>query len=77
MYREGLHNNYTIYYHCNSDNALLLSFLLTCHPYIPFHLAFHSGGKSRIVTILSTKVLIVKRHIACPNRTNLCENYGP
>ena len=26
-----------IYYHCNSDNALLLSFLLTCHPYIPFH----------------------------------------
>ena len=26
-----------IYYHCNSDNALLLSFLLhvTCHPYIP------------------------------------------
>ena len=27
-----------IYYHCtSSDNALLLSFLLTCHPYIPFH----------------------------------------
>ena len=29
-----------IYYHCNSDNALLLSFLLSCHPYIhPF--SFH------------------------------------
>ena len=27
-----------IYYHCNSDNALLLSFLLTCHPYSPFHI---------------------------------------
>ena len=26
-----------IYYHCTSDNPLLLSFLLTCHPYIPFH----------------------------------------
>ena len=26
-----------IYYQCNSDNAFLLSFLLTCHPYIPFH----------------------------------------
>ena len=38
------------------------------------------GGKSRIVTILiyvkSTKALLVKRHIACPNRTDLCENYG-
>ena len=32
---RGLHM--IIYYHCNSDNALLLSFLLTCHPYIPFH----------------------------------------
>ena len=31
---RGLHM--IIYYHCNSDNALLLSFLLTCHPYIPF-----------------------------------------
>ena len=29
-----------IYYHCNSDNALLLSFLLTCHPYI-HPLSFH------------------------------------
>ena len=27
---RGLHM--IIYYHCNSDNALLLSFLLTCHP---------------------------------------------
>ena len=26
-----------IYYHCTRDSALLLSFLLTCHPYIPFH----------------------------------------
>ena len=26
-----------IYYHCTSGNVLLLSFLLTCHPYIPFH----------------------------------------
>ena len=38
------------------------------------------GGKSRIVTILiyvkSTKALLVERHIACPNRTDLCENYG-
>ena len=38
------------------------------------------GGKSRIVTILiyvkSTKALLVKMHIACPNRTDLCENYG-
>ena len=25
-----------IYYHC-TDIALLPSFLLTCHPYIPFH----------------------------------------
>ena len=25
----------------------------------------------------STKVLLVKKHIACLNRTNLCENYGP
>ena len=33
----GLHNIMIIYYHSNSDNALLLSFLLTCHPYIPFH----------------------------------------
>ena len=32
---RGLHM--IIYYLCNSDNALLLSFLLTCHPYIPFH----------------------------------------
>ena len=24
-----------IYYHCTRDNALLLSFLLTHHPYIP------------------------------------------
>ena len=45
-------------------------------------MAFHSdfrGGKSRIVTntyyVKSTKVLLVKRHIACPNRTDLCENY--
>ena len=45
---------------------------------------FHSdfrGGKSRIVTntyyVKSTMVLLVKRHIACPNRTDLCENYGP
>ena len=44
-------------------------------------MAFHSdfrGGKSRIVTntyyVKSTKVLLVKRH---PNRTDLCENYGP
>ena len=38
------------------------------------------GGKSGIVTILiyvkSTKALLVKRHIACLNRTDLCENYG-
>ena len=27
---RGLHNIMIIYYHCNSDNALLLSFLLTC-----------------------------------------------
>ena len=47
-------------------------------------MAFHSdfrGGKSRIVSntyyVKSTKVLLVKRHIACPNRTDLCENYGP
>ena len=26
-----------IYYHCTRDSALLLSFLLTCHCYIPFH----------------------------------------
>ena len=46
-------------------------------------MAFHSdfrGGKSRLVTntyyVKSTKVLLVKRHIACPNRTDLCENYG-
>ena len=25
----------------------------------------------------STKVLLVKRHIACSNTTELCENYGP
>ena len=31
-----------IYYHCNSDNALLLSFLLTCHPYIPFRNDFYT-----------------------------------
>ena len=35
---RGLHM--IIYYHCNSDNALLLSFLLTCHPYI-HPLSFH------------------------------------
>ena len=36
------------------------------------------GGKSRIVTnTYYVKVLVVKRHIACPNRTDLCENYGP
>ena len=29
-----------IYYHCTSDNPLLLSFLLTCHPYI-HPLSFH------------------------------------
>ena len=47
-------------------------------------MAFHSdfrGGKSRIVSntyyVKSTKVLLAKRHIACPNRTDLCENYGP
>ena len=34
--RLGLHM--IIYYHCTRDSALLLSFLLTCHPYIiPFH----------------------------------------
>ena len=37
------------------------------------------GGKSRIVTntyyVKSTKVLLVKRHIACPNRTDLRELY--
>ena len=26
-----------MYYHCTSDNALLLLFLLIRHPYIPFH----------------------------------------
>ena len=26
-----------IYYHCTRDSALLLSFLLTGHPYIRFH----------------------------------------
>ena len=26
-----------IYYHCTRDSALLPLFLLTCHPYIPFH----------------------------------------
>ena len=30
---RGLHM-IIYYYHCNSDNALLLSFLLTCHRYI-------------------------------------------
>ena len=30
--REGLHM--IIYYHCTRDSALLLSFLLTSHPYI-------------------------------------------
>ena len=29
-----------IYYHCTRDSALLLSFLLTCHPYI-LPLSFH------------------------------------
>ena len=28
-----------IYCHCTRDSALLLSFLLTCHPYFPF--SFH------------------------------------
>ena len=27
-----------IYYYCTRDSALLLSFLLTCHPYFPFDL---------------------------------------
>ena len=26
-----------IYYHCTRDSALLLSFLLTCHPPLSFH----------------------------------------
>ena len=104
-----------IYYHCNSDNALLLSFLLTCHPYIhplSFHeMIFilvppvflhqeselsHAHAQQKMTTpsrrtrgramafiltsvevslelllnsyyVKSTMVLLVKRHIACPN----------
>ena len=26
-----------IIYHCTRDSALFLSYLLLCHPYIPFH----------------------------------------
>ena len=34
------------------------------------------NGQSTL-DVKSTNVLLVKRHIACPNRTDLCENYGP
>ena len=44
-----------IYYHCNSDNALLLSFLLTCHHYI-HPLSFHE-----MIFILVPPVLCIRR----------------
>ena len=81
-----------IYYHCNSDNALLLSFLLTCHPRNDFlhqesciSELSHAHAQQKMTTdvrtrgramtfpwryiyyVKSTKVLLVKSHIACPN----------
>ena len=41
-----------INYHCTSDNALLLSFLPTFHPYFPFHFSEPLDHASCAVNLL-------------------------
>ena len=48
-----------IYYHCTRDSALLLSFLLTCHPYI-LPLSFHE-----MIFILVYFIFAVHNYHAC------------
>ena len=63
-----------IYYHCTRDSALLLSFLLTCHPYIPFHemifiLVYHKLRwiKKTVWLVLGSMIFATKKHVYIPS----------
>ena len=51
-----------IIYHCTRDCALFLSYLLLCHPYIPFHLI-------EMIFILVPPVFLLK--VLC-----MCDTYA-
>ena len=56
-----------IIYHCTRDHALFLSYLLLCHPYIPFHFI-------EMIFILVPPVFLLKRvvHVWRNDLTTLC-----